>query len=228
MQLYIAGPMRGYYPQYNFSAFDEAAHKLRKLGHHVYSPAEMDRAAGFNEWCDEATEEFVQEAMRRNLAAIDKCDAIVLLPGWESSEGTAEEIAYGRNVGVKSIEVDDITGYNDAGFATPDKPSNLHKFDTGSVRSSDADGVAYHLISPVGMRRLAETCREGAVKYGDYNWEKGQPVGEVMNHAIRHCYLYLDSDRSEDHLAHAAWGLFAAMHMEERVPEMLDGLRDAG
>jgi hypothetical protein len=219
--------MRGR-PQYNFAAFDKAAHKLRRLGHHVYSPAEMDRAAGFNEWVDEADEDFVADAMRRDFDAIDECDLIVLLPGWEDSEGTAEEIAYGHSVGVEALELSKMAGYNDAGFAVCDKPSDIHTFATGSVRSSDADGVAYHLISPVGLRRLAETCREGAVKYGDYNWERGQPVGEIMNHAIRHCYLYLDGDRSEDHLAHAAWGLFAAMHMEERMPEMLDGLRDAG
>lgn len=102
---------------------------------------------------------------------------------------------------------------------------DIHEFDTGSVRSSDCDEVAYHLISPVGLRRLAETCREGSVKYGDYNWEKGQPAEEILNHCIKHVYQYLSGDRSEDHLAHSAWNLFAVMHMEEVKPEMLSNLR---
>ena len=96
----------------------------------------------------------------------------------------------------------------------------MTEFATGAVRSDDANNEAWHLMTPVGLRRVAETCREGAVKYGDYNWEKGMPIADLMNHAIRHIYKYLDGDRSEDHLAHAAWGLLGAMHSEERWPEL--------
>lgn len=46
------------------------------------------------------------------------------------------------------------------------------QFSTGAVRSKDADGTRYDLISPVGLRRLAETCKEGADKYGEGNWKK--------------------------------------------------------
>jgi hypothetical protein len=35
-------------------------------------------------------------------------------------------------------------------------------------------------------------------------------------------------DRSEDHLAHAAWGLFAAMHSEEKWPHLNTGLLGPG
>lgn len=95
----------------------------------------------------------------------------------------------------------------------------------GAVRSADAEATAYTLISPVGLRRLAETCREGAAKYGDYNWEKGMPVRDMLEHGIRHVFNYLDGDRSEDHLAHAAWNLFGAMHSEERWPQLNGNLR---
>jgi len=94
---------------------------------------------------------------------------------------------------------------------------------------SDADGERYDLISPVGLRRLAATCAEGAAKYDDFNWEKGMPVSDLLNHGIRHVYLYLSGDRSEDHLAHAAWNLFGAMHSEELWPELNEGkLRGEG
>lgn len=103
--------------------------------------------------------------------------------------------------------------------------SELRVFPTGAKRSRDADEERYALISPVGLRRLARTYAEGEKKYGTYNWEKGLSIQSVLDHAIRHIYLYLDGDRSEDHLAHAAWNLFAAMHSEERWPELNTDLR---
>jgi len=99
------------------------------------------------------------------------------------------------------------------------------QFNTGAVRSADASGVMYQLISPIGLRRIAETYKEGFDKYGSYNWERGMPIGDILNHGIRHIYEYLSGDRSEDHLAHAAWNLIAAMHMEESHPELEHGLR---
>jgi len=100
--------------------------------------------------------------------------------------------------------------------------TEMTKFPTGAVRSSDADDVRFDLISPIGLRRVAETCAEGAAKYGDHNWQQGFPVSSLINHALRHVNLYLQGDQSEDHLAHAAWNLFAAMHFEEALPEMID------
>lgn len=95
-------------------------------------------------------------------------------------------------------------------------------FDTGAVRSVDADNVRYDLITPVGLRRLAETYKEGAIKYGVDNWKKGFPISECLNHAMKHIEQYRDGDVSEDHLAHAVWNLMTIMHFEERMPEMQD------
>lgn len=97
---------------------------------------------------------------------------------------------------------------------------DVTRFESGAIRSTDANNEAWHLITPIGLRRVAETYREGANKYSDYNWEKGMPIADLMNHAIRHIYMYLSGDRSEDHLAHAAWGLLAAIHSEEAWPEL--------
>lgn len=104
----------------------------------------------------------------------------------------------------------------------PQGCENVTIFSTGSVRSSDANNVRFDLITPVAMRRLAETYSEGSKKYGDHNWTKGMPVSQVMNHALRHLYLWLDGDKSEDHLAHATWNLCAIMHFEEKMPSMID------
>ena len=95
-------------------------------------------------------------------------------------------------------------------------------FETGAKRSDDTRSVRFDLISPVALRRLAETYAEGAAKYGEYNWQKGIPASNLLNHAINHVYLWLSGDRSEDHLAHAMWGLGTVMHFEEQKVEMID------
>lgn len=58
---------------------------------------------------------------------------------------------------------------------------------------------------------------EGAEKYGEHNWEKGFPMGSILNHAIAHVYAYLSGDRTEDHLGHAATNLLMACHTEEKL-----------
>ena len=96
-----------------------------------------------------------------------------------------------------------------------------HHFDSGAVRAK-LDTVRYDLISPQGLRRLAETYAEGAAKYGDNNWRKGMEFSNLLNHVIDHVYQYISGAGGEDHLAHAAWGLFALMEQEETQPNLND------
>jgi len=103
------------------------------------------------------------------------------------------------------------------------------RFSTGAVRSSEAEATRYDLISPIGLEAVARACAEGAGRYGDFNWEAGMPVHDLLNHALRHVYQYLAGDRGEDHLGHAAWGLLAAIHSESLWPELNAGtLRGPG
>lgn len=95
-----------------------------------------------------------------------------------------------------------------------------HEYTTGAVRSADCDDVRYDLITPIGLRALAKTYAEGAEKFGVCNWENGMPVVDLLNHAIAHIYNFLGGDRSEDHLAHAAWNVLGAIHSHELWPEM--------
>lgn len=105
--------------------------------------------------------------------------------------------------------------------AIPPMDSMETKFPTGAKRQQGVAGsdkpCRYDLITPIGLRRLAETYGEGALKYGDRNWEKGIPNDNLLNHLIAHINQYMVGDKTEDHLAHAAWGLFALMHFEEKL-----------
>jgi len=91
------------------------------------------------------------------------------------------------------------------------------KFKTGSVRDTRDNKGRFDLITPIGLKRLAQHYENGAKKYGDRNWEKGQPVSRYIDSAIRHLYVYLGGSREEDHLAACAWNALAAIHTEEMV-----------
>jgi len=111
---------------------------------------------------------------------------------------------------------------DDTPRAVATNSSDRVKFASGAVRGTDVDHVRYDLVTPIGLRRLAETYAEGAKKYAPRNWEKGIPASNLLNHLINHIERWRAGDRSEDHLAHAAWGLFALMHFEEVAPALID------
>jgi hypothetical protein len=109
MNIYLAGPMRGY-PRFNFPAFDFAAAKLRAEGHEVFSPAERDRTIHGTKLENNATgderlaEKDVGFSLREALAADTDyiarfADTIALLPGWEKSSGANAELALAKALG---------------------------------------------------------------------------------------------------------------------------------
>lgn len=103
------------------------------------------------------------------------------------------------------------------------------KFTTGAVRSGDAESTRYDLITPIGLAAVARACAEGAQKYSDYNWERGMPAHDMLNHALRHINEFLAGDRAEDHLGHAAWNVMGAIHSLEVWPHLNAGtLRTEG
>ena len=77
----------------------------------------------------------------------------------------------------------------------------------------------FDLISPIALMRLAQHYENGAKKYGDRNWEKGQPLSRFLDSAARHLFRFLGGDRSEDHLSAVAWNVFAAVHCETLIAE---------
>jgi hypothetical protein len=56
---------------------------------------------------------------------------------------------------------------------------------------------------------------KGAERYGTYNWH-GLPVSNCLNHAIRHIFMHIAGDTSEDHLGHAAANLLMACDLEAK------------
>lgn len=97
--VYLAGPMRGL-PEFNFPAFREAAEALRMCGYTVTSPAEMDEELdGFDGTDPDAALPFAAY-MARDLPAVCEADAVVVLPGWQKSEGAQLEVYVAEALGL--------------------------------------------------------------------------------------------------------------------------------
>ena len=99
---YLAGPMRGL-PRFNFDAFHSAAADLRARGWEILSPVEHDEEAGFDP--DTMTEDDfdLQSAMRWDIGSVLISDAVILLPGWESSWGVGVEMMVAQAIGIKAL-----------------------------------------------------------------------------------------------------------------------------
>ena len=103
------------------------------------------------------------------------------------------------------------------------------EFNTGSKRDTREGKGRYDLIPSYALWRLARHYENGATKYGDRNWEKGQPLARYLDSMIRHAYKFLGGSREEDHLAAVAWNALAYIETEHRIeqgilPEDLDDI----
>ena len=102
-RVYVAGPMTGL-PGFNYSAFNRAAAWLRAQGLHVENPAE-NKAPVDAEWID---------WMRLAISQLIKCDAIILLNGWQQSRGATVEYERAKGLGLwiySMVESDDRDPY---------------------------------------------------------------------------------------------------------------------
>lgn len=102
MRAYLAGPMTGK-PDLNIPLFNRVAAHLRGQGFDIQNPAEINAEADAK---FQALHPFAQEClsrmhwrdcMRRDIAALMTCDAIILLPGWEHSKGARLEESIAAN-----------------------------------------------------------------------------------------------------------------------------------
>lgn len=95
-------------------------------------------------------------------------------------------------------------------------------FESGMIRDSRVGKGRFDLISPIALRRLALVYEKGALKYSPRNWEKGAPLSRFLDATLRHLNQFKEGMRDEDHLAQAAWNIFAMMHFEELRPDLND------
>lgn len=113
-------------------------------------------------------------------------------------------------------------------FITKDS-GERQEFSTGSVRDTATGKGRFDLIPTEPLRRLAKLYERGAVKYGERNWEKGQPLMRYVDSAMRHLNCLVAGEPLEDHAVAVAWNMFAFMYTQSMIaggllPKELDNL----
>lgn len=106
----------------------------------------------------------------------------------------------------------DATGYNDdeAGTLFIVKDSGQREeFDTGSRRDSREGKGRFDLLPTLPMREMALHYEQGAAKYGDHNWKKGQPLMRYVDSAMRHINALVAGEDTENHAIAAAWNMWS-------------------
>jgi hypothetical protein len=94
--VYIAGPMRGH-PDFNYPAFDAARDACLRLGYHVISPADIDRATELTGYSDDQTRFALRDFWA--LYFIRKqgdSNGIALLQNWPRSVGATAEYSIAK------------------------------------------------------------------------------------------------------------------------------------
>lgn len=72
------------------------------------------------------------------------------------------------------------------------------------------------------LLEVAKHFEDGAVKYGDRNWEKGIPVHCYIDSAVRHYLKFHRGDKDEPHDRAFMWNILCAMWTHLNYPELID------
>jgi dTMP kinase len=132
MLLYTAGAYRGDVDA-NIARARAVAMRCYEKGHDVICPhlqtAKMDEETGLPDdfW------------LNTTMNLLRRCDAIVLVPGWENSEGTKAEIAYAKSVGMPVF--DEVPDFSPSAVELRPYPGEFVVFEgcDGSGKTSQRD-----------------------------------------------------------------------------------------
>ena len=90
-------------------------------------------------------------------------------------------------------------------------------FEGGGQREPSTGKGRFDLLPPYALLRVAQHYENGARKYAERNWEKGLPLHRYIDSCLRHLFQFMMGDRSEDHLAAAAWNILCYIHTERMI-----------
>lgn len=218
-RVYICGRMRGL-PYYNFAAFDESRDALKRKGFDVVSPADLDRAAGFDprrdcmpshDWNSIPKGFDLSACVKRDLDALQTCDLIAVLPDGENGVGGHAELSVAK--WLKLPRIHHLTG----------EPW----VETGEVRTKDpvtggekgAKLARFDLLPAGPLWQLAEHYGRGAKKYQDHNWRRGYKWSLNFAAMMRHAWAWwrgesIDAETGSSHMVAVAWHAFSLIEFE--------------
>lgn len=103
-----------------------------------------------------------------------------------------------------------------AQYVTKDSGDRV-EFDTGSRRDSQDGKGRFDLLPIEAVTRWAQLLERGAAKYGENNWQLGQPYSRVRSSMLRHAMQAAAGHTDEDHLAAVIFNAAALITFEERI-----------
>lgn len=97
--IYISGPITG--DKAYRQKFRAAAEQLKARGYNVVNPAELDDVLPVESmtW---------SQILDHCLDLLGRCDAVVVLPGWEESRGCNREVGYAQGVGMIILPIEEL------------------------------------------------------------------------------------------------------------------------
>lgn len=96
MKVYVSGPMTGI-KDFNYPAFASAAKEMESRGYTAVNPATLN--APDTSWND---------CMKADIRALVDCDAIVMIKGWERSNGAQIELNLAHRLGMEIMFFDEL------------------------------------------------------------------------------------------------------------------------
>lgn len=180
--VYVSGPYRGsshWEVARNIERAREAARRLWSLGVVVICP-HANTAMMDGDGID---------FLAGDLELVRRSDAVVMLEGWEASEGARREREEAIRCGIPVYLGVEEAERALAGGA--DHASRVRRFDTGATRDADDGKLDIEgFFSPVVLLRFAEYMHRHrrtalGVRASD-DWQKGMPKQVYMKSALRH------------------------------------------
>lgn len=89
-------------------------------------------------------------------------------------------------------------------------------FKSGAKRDNNESKPFIHNLKGYTRLRFGYHMTKGANSYGDGNWEKGIPTDVYLESMDRHLALYMEGDRSEDHVSAILFGVNGIMQNEKK------------
>ena len=72
-------------------------------------------------------------------------------------------------------------------------------------------GEEYDEVIPEMLLEVAKHFEQGALKYGENNWQKGLPVNCYIDSAVRHYLKYRRGDKDEPHSRAFVWNIMCCI-----------------
>lgn len=91
--------------------------------------------------------------------------------------------------------------------------------DSGAQRDMKEGKGRMDLLPMRALIELSKLLEQGAIKYGDRNWEKGIPLSSFLDSGQRHIANFMIGRTDEPHLVQAAWNILCAIDTLVRIKE---------